>query len=78
MALVEEKRFVFLAYKTYPSIRNRENLRIARRKMQKEARRCAQSYWLDLCDEIQRAADMGDTQRMYEGIKRFNGRVKGQ
>ena len=38
--------------------------------MQTEARRCAQSYWLDLCDDIQKAADMGDTRRMYEGIKR--------
>ena len=44
--------------------------------MQTEARKCAQSYWLNLCDEIQRAADMGDTRKMYEGIKRCIGPVK--
>ena len=44
--------------------------------MQTEARKCAQSYWLDLCDEIQKVANMGDTRRMYEGIKRCIGPVK--
>ena len=44
--------------------------RMARSRMQTEARKCAQSYWLNICDEIQRAAGMGDTRKMYERIKR--------
>eukprot|EP00112_Aurelia_sp_Birch-Aquarium-sp1_P015686 Seg350.17 transcript_id=Seg350.17/GoldUCD/mRNA.D3Y31 product="hypothetical protein" protein_id=Seg350.17/GoldUCD/D3Y31 len=44
--------------------------------MKTEARKCARRYWLNLCDEVQRAADMGDTHRMYEGIKRCIGPVK--
>ena len=44
--------------------------------MQTEARKCAQSYWLNFCDEIQRAADIGDTRKMYERIKRCIGPVK--
>ena len=49
---------------------------MARRNMQTVARRYAQSYWLDLCDDIQKAADMGDTRRMYEGIKRCIGPIR--
>eukprot|EP00112_Aurelia_sp_Birch-Aquarium-sp1_P005250 Seg1595.6 transcript_id=Seg1595.6/GoldUCD/mRNA.D3Y31 product="hypothetical protein" protein_id=Seg1595.6/GoldUCD/D3Y31 len=70
---VEEKRSALIAYKNSPRYRNLENLRMARSKMQTEAKKCAQSYWLNLCDEIQRAADMSDTRRMYEGIKRCIG-----
>ena len=44
--------------------------------MQTEARKCAQSYWLNICDGIQRAADIGDTHKMYEGIKCCIGPVK--
>ena len=39
LPLVNEKTTALLAYTTYPSIRNRENLRAASRKMQTEARR---------------------------------------
>ena len=49
---------------------------MARRNMRTEARRCAQRYWLDLCDDIQKAADMGHTRRMYEGIKRCIGPIR--
>lgn len=34
-----------------------------------EARKFAQRYWLNICNEIQRAADMSKTRRMYEEIK---------
>ena len=62
-----------LAFKTCPST-SRENL--ARRKMQTEVRKCAHSYWLDLCDDIQKAADMCNTRRMHEGLKCCIGPVK--
>ena len=76
LPLVNEKRTAHLADKTCPSSTNRENLRTACRKMQTEARKCAQSYWLDLCDEIQKAVDIGDTRRMYEGITHCIGPVE--
>ena len=44
--------------------------------MQTEARKCAPSYWLNICDEIQRAADMGDARKMYQGMKRCIDPVK--
>ena len=76
LPLVEEKRSALIAYKNSPSIGNLENLRMSRSRMQTEARKCAQSYWLNICDEIQRAADMGDTRKMYQGIKRCIGPAK--
>ena len=76
LPLVEEKRSALIAYKNSPSIGNLENLRMVRSRMQTDARKCAQSYWLNICDEIQRAADMGDTRKMYEGIKRCIGPAK--
>ena len=74
--LVNETRTELLAYKTYPSIRNRESLRTVRRNMQTEARRYAQSYWLNLCDNMQKVAEMGDTRRMYEVIKHCIGPIR--
>lgn len=49
---------------------------MSRSTLQTEARKCAQSYWLNICNEIQRAADMGDSRKMYEGVKRCIGLVK--
>ena len=70
LLLVNEKRTALLAYKTCASSTNRKNLRTARRKMQTEARKCAQSYWLDLCDEIQKTANMAI---LVECMKELNG-----
>ncbi|XP_018020632.1 uncharacterized protein LOC108676996 [Hyalella azteca] len=38
------------------------------------ARRCANNYWLQLSDSIQRASDSGNVRGMYEEIKRATGR----
>ena len=45
------------------------NLRTARNNAQQAGRRCANDYWLNLCSNIQLAADVGNVRRMYEGIK---------
>ena len=37
------------------------------------ARRCANDYWLDLCQSIQSSADLGNVREMYEGMERAFG-----
>ena len=74
--LVKEKRTALLIYTTYPNIRNRESLQMVCRKMQTVVKRCAQKYWQDFCDDIQKAADMGDTHRMHKRIENCIGPVR--
>ena len=76
LPLVEEKRSALVTYKNSPSASNLEDLRMVRCRMQTEVRKCAQSYWANLCDEIPTTAEMGYTRRMCEGIKRCIGPVK--
>eukprot|EP00745_Piridium_sociabile_P043277 TRINITY_DN8831_c0_g1_i1.p1 TRINITY_DN8831_c0_g1~~TRINITY_DN8831_c0_g1_i1.p1 ORF type:complete len:1016 (+),score=240.62 TRINITY_DN8831_c0_g1_i1:1061-4108(+) len=71
--VIEEKRLALAAYKACPSEQNLQVLRAARSKVQQSARRCANSYWLQLCSQIQVAADTGNTRGMYDGIKQALG-----
>ena len=74
--IFEEKRRAFLQHKRHPSSLNLEYLRATRRRVQRESKACANKYWNDVCQSIQRAADMGDTKKMYEGITKATGPVK--
>ncbi|XP_018013086.1 uncharacterized protein LOC108670145 [Hyalella azteca] len=71
---ISSKRRAMLKYKSDPSQRNLQVLRAARKRAQQIARRCANNYWLQLSDSIQRASDSGNVRGMYEGIKRATGR----
>ena len=71
--LLEEKRVALLAYDQCPSEKNLHALRSARNKVQATARRCANDYWLALCQSIQTSVDMGDIRGMYDGIKKALG-----
>ena len=71
--IIEEKRNALAAYKACPSECNLQALRAARSKVQQSARRCANEYWLQLCSRIQLAADTGNIQGMYDGIKQALG-----
>ena len=48
-------------------------LRAARSKVQQISRRCANDFWLQLCNHIQVCADTGNLKGMYDGIKQAIG-----
>lgn len=67
------KRAALLAYKKDPSAKTLAALRCARSNAQRIARRCANDYWNNLCQNIQLSADMGNIRGMYEGMKKAFG-----
>uniref|UniRef100_A0ABM5FF36 Uncharacterized protein n=1 Tax=Pogona vitticeps TaxID=103695 RepID=A0ABM5FF36_9SAUR len=73
MPAIEDKRRALAAYKACPSEYNLQALRAARSQVQQAARRCSNDYWLQLCSQIQIAADTGNIKGMYDGIKQALG-----
>ena len=71
--VIEAKRNALTAYKANPSEQNLQILRAARSKVQLCARQCANDYWLQLCSQIQIAADTGNIKALYDGIKQALG-----
>ena len=71
--VIEAKRNALTAYKANPSDQNLQILSAARSKVQQCARQCANDYWLQLCSQIQIAADTGNIKAMYDGIKQALG-----
>ena len=71
--VIEAKRNALTAYKGNPSDENLKILRTARSKVKQRARQCASDYWLQLCSQIQIAADTGNIKAMYDGIKQALG-----
>src|SRR6201996_3765554 len=76
MPVIEAKRVALTAYKIQPSQHNLQTLRAARSKAQQVARRCANDYWLQMCTQIQLAADSGNMKGMYDVIKRALGPIQ--
>ena len=70
---IEEKRAALTTYKRDPSEKTLTALRKARGDTQRIARRCANDYWLDLCQDIQLSADCDNTRKMYKGMKKAFG-----
>ena len=70
--IIETKREALLAYKQNPC-ETLSALRSARSIAQRTARRCANDYWLKLCESIQNSADCGNVRGMYDGIKKSVG-----
>ena len=66
-------RAALLAHKQKPSEKTLAALRAARSNAQRIARRCANDYWNNLCQNIQQSADMGNVRGMYEGMKKAFG-----
>ena len=57
--IIETKSNALTAYKANPSEQN----------LQQYARQCANDYWLQLCSQIQIAADTCNIKAMYGGNK---------
>ena len=66
--LIEEKREASLAYNKNKTQSALNQLRASKSNLQRESRRCANSYWKNLCKEIQEAFDVGNTRKTYEKI----------
>uniref|UniRef100_A0A8W8MLL7 Reverse transcriptase domain-containing protein n=1 Tax=Magallana gigas TaxID=29159 RepID=A0A8W8MLL7_MAGGI len=58
---IESKRIALAEYKRTPSQKNLLTLRAARGKVQQMARLCANEYWQELSETIQRAAISDNT-----------------
>ena len=71
--VIEAKRDDLTAYKANPSEQNLQILRAARSKVQQCARQCANDYWLQLCSQIQIAADTSNIKVMYDNAKQALG-----
>lgn len=71
--VITAKRNALIKYKQAPSQKNLAALRTARNTAQKTARQCANSYWQDLCNNIQVCADTGNVHGMYQGMKKAFG-----
>lgn len=74
--VIEAKRAALAEYKRSPSQRNLQILRATRSKAQQVARHCANEYWQQLSNDIQKAAISGNTRGMYDGIKKALGPTK--
>ena len=70
---IDAKRNTLTAYKASPSEQNLQILRAARSKVQQHAKQCANDYWLQLCSQIQIAADTGNIKATYDGTKQALG-----
>ncbi|XP_029645741.1 uncharacterized protein LOC115219705, partial [Octopus sinensis] len=68
--VIAAKREALVNYKRDPSEKNLVTLRTARSDAQRTARRCANIYWQNLCQNIQCCADSGNVKGMYEEIKK--------
>ena len=69
LPLLEVKRKALLRHNQAATRASLASLREARRCVQRETRRCANDYWSGLCEKIQVAADTGNLQGMYAGIR---------
>ena len=67
--VIEAKRNTLTAYKANPSEQNLQIPCAAHSKVRQCARQCMNNYWLQLCSQIQTAADTCNIKAMYDGIK---------
>ncbi|PFX11746.1 Craniofacial development protein 2 [Stylophora pistillata] len=68
--LIEAKRNALQNYQRNPSPSSMEALREARHRVNEKCNICANNFWMNLCAEIQSAADTGNSRGMSEGMKK--------
>ena len=69
LPLVDKKKKARMEFNKTSSQKSLDQLRKARADVQRESRRCANQYWIDLCSSIQTAHDTGDVRTMYQKMK---------
>lgn len=74
--LIEAKRNALQNYQRNPSSSSLEALQESRRRAKEKCKECANNYWMNLCAEIQSAADTGNARGMFEGIKKAIGPIQ--
>ncbi|CAM2114266.1 unnamed protein product [Caretta caretta] len=75
LPLIEKKKSL-ITYRSTPTTDLLNNLKEACKVVQIASRRCAEEFWLDLCNSIQLVADTGDAGWLYEGIRKVIGPIK--
>ena len=70
---IETKRATLLEEKRNPTKKTKAAHKAACSNAQRIARKCANDYWMELCNSIQFAADFGNVRGMYEGMKKAFG-----
>ena len=73
--VIGAKRSALTTFKRDPSQTNQTALRAARNKAQQTARHCANNYWLQLCQSIQKSSDTGNIRGIYDGTKKATDRT---
>jgi len=67
--LLEAKRAALKAWNDSPNQSTRDRLRVAKGNLQREARRCANEFWNNLCSDIEAASNRGDVRMLHQKIK---------
>ncbi|WP_353817128.1 hypothetical protein, partial [Acinetobacter baumannii] len=65
--VIEAKRTALLSYKQSPNPNTLDARRSAKKRAQKTARQCANTFWLSLSNNLQKAADTGNARGLFEG-----------
>ena len=71
--ILEKKRNALVSHKNNPDIFSKQQLKEACKNSKRSSRRCANDYWINLSQDIQKAADTGNIRGIYEGIKKAVG-----
>ena len=71
--IIEAKNQAHTEHNHKQTTESKQNLKTAKKDVQKKARYFANLHWLNLCSSIQEASDMGNIRGMYDGIKKALG-----
>lgn len=71
--LIEKKNAAHLAVIKCATRNSMKKLTEARSELQRASRFCANRYWNDLCDEMQKASNNGNLRELYQGLKKAIG-----
>ena len=71
--VTDAKRYALVNFKRDPSKKKLNTLRAGRNKVKQTAQRCANNYWLQLCQSIKLSSNTGNIRGTYAGIKKATG-----
>ena len=68
--VINTKCEALVNYKRDPTVKNLAALRTTRSNTQRTVRDCANQYWLNLCQDIQLAADARNMRGIHKGLRK--------